>query len=71
MLMSATMRSGIERSRRLDHLAPVLDDADQLELVGENALEPLGDDPVVVGEQYARTRHAASRNGTHATTDVP
>ena len=49
---------GLEFLRRTHHGAAVLDDGGELELVGEQALQSLGDDAMVIGQQDARFVHA-------------
>ena len=44
---------GAQLARRLHHRAAVLDDAGELELLREQALQSLGDDAMVVGQQDA------------------
>ena len=59
-MRSVTITSGWSRSAACEQGAAVLDDADELELGLEQALQALGDDPVVVGEEDARPAHATA-----------
>src|SRR5215472_12273192 len=58
---------GPELARRLYQRASVFHDTGEIELLRQDALQPLGDDAMVVGQQHAGPAHA----GTHATTVVP
>ena len=73
--MSATITSGRSLPAASTSCAPVLDHAHQIELRGEQALERLGDQQMVVGEEHARTARRGHRAppslGTQATTVVP
>ena len=62
----------VQRARGLQHGAAILRHAHQVEVFGEQTLQRLGDQPVIIGEQHPRAIHApALRSGTHATTVVP
>ena len=63
--------TGEQIARCVDHALSILDDANQLEFVGKDALESFHHDPVVVGEHNARACHAVACTGTQATTEVP
>ncbi len=47
----------LQPSRGRDQCPAVLDDPDQVEVVREDALQPLGQHDVVVSQQYARAAH--------------
>ena len=48
------MTSGRSSATACHQAAAVLDDAGEFEVLLENALQALGDDAVVIGEQHAR-----------------
>ena len=61
--MSATITSGLSALAALDHRAAVLYHADEVEFGDEQAFQPLGNHPVIVGKQDAHAAHdGASRN---------
>ena len=56
--MSATITSGRSRARGLQHGAAILHHAHQIEVFGEQTLQRLGDQPVIIGEQHPRAIRA-------------